>query len=91
MAAERVHALIDAIGGQPDPAATRAVSVLNAHAAALAWVGQATGAYPAPVVVAARLREAAERLNDPADSRDPDSVLILLAATTLAEERSSAA
>jgi hypothetical protein len=91
MAAERVHTLIDAICGLPDPAAIRAVSVLNAHAAALAWVGRATGAYPAPAVVAARLREAAERLNDPDDSRDPDSVLIQVAATALAEERSSAA
>lgn len=91
MAVERAHALIDEVCGQPDPAATRAVEVLTAQAAALTWVGQATGTYPAPAGVAARLREVAEELKDPSNQRDPDSVLIQAAATALAAERSNAA
>ncbi|SHN14024.1 hypothetical protein [Cryptosporangium aurantiacum] len=91
MAVEHAHSLIDAICGQPDAAATRAVEVLSAQAAALAWVGQATGSYPAPAGVAARLREVADELKDPSDSRDPDAVMIQVAAEALAEERSSAA
>lgn len=91
MAVEHAHALIDAVCGQPDMAATRAVEVLSAQGAALAWVGQATGSYPASAGVAARLREMAEELKDPSDHRDPDAVLIQVAAVALAEERSSTA
>jgi hypothetical protein len=39
----RAHALVDDLLGQPDQAADRAVEVLHAHAATLAWVRDATG------------------------------------------------
>jgi hypothetical protein len=69
----------------------RAVDVLNAHAAALAWVRETTGSYPAPARVAARLEVVAGRLRSGVDDRDPDSVLVQVAAAALAEDSPSAA
>ena len=40
----RAHAPVDDLFGPPDEAAERAVTILHAHAAALAWVRDATGA-----------------------------------------------
>ncbi|GEM_PF-4838509 len=71
----RAHALVDDLLGQPDQAADRAVAVLHAHAAALAWVRDTTGAYPAPASVAARLDSVAERLRSGDDERDPVAAL----------------
>jgi hypothetical protein len=87
----RAHALIDELFGAPDTAADRAVAVLHAHAAALAWVRDTTGRYPAPAEVAARLDAAAQRLRSGADDRDPVSVLGQAAVDALAEYRSAAA
>jgi hypothetical protein len=42
-----------------DQAADRAVRVLHAQSAALAWVRQATGTYPAPPAVARLLADTA--------------------------------
>jgi hypothetical protein len=59
---------VDALCGVvPDAAADRAVEVLHAHAAALAWVRQALGTYPAPPGVAQQLAVAAAQLRDPAE------------------------
>ena len=82
-----VHALIDAICGPPDDAANRTIEVLNAHAAALAWVRDTTGSYPAPVSVAARLAAAADRLRSGEDIRDPAVVLGQVAVDALAAYR----
>jgi hypothetical protein len=38
--------LVDHLFGPPDDASDRSVAVLHAHAAALAWVRDATGGYP---------------------------------------------
>jgi len=71
----RAHALIEDLFGAPDPAADRAVAVLNAHAAALAWIRDTTGVYPAPASVAAQLDSAAKDLRSGGDGRDPVAVL----------------
>jgi hypothetical protein len=83
----RAHALIDALLGPPDSAADRTVEVLNAHAAALAWVRDTTGSYPAPMWVAARLHAAAARLRIGDDLRDPTGVLGQVAAEALASRQ----
>jgi hypothetical protein len=85
------YALVDSLCGTPDPAADRAVVVLHAHAAALAWVHNTTGAYPAPPTVAAHLDGAAESLRTGADERDPVAVLGQAAVDALAAYRASAA
>jgi hypothetical protein len=87
----RAHSLVDDLFGPPDEAADRVVAVLHAHAAALAWVRDTTGAYPAPADVAARLDSAADRLRSGADDRDPVAVLGQAAVDALAERRSAAA
>lgn len=63
----RSHALVDSIFGlAPDAAAevaaARAVEVIDAQAAALAWVRDVTGTYPAPRPVADAIAKIAERL-----------------------------
>ena len=63
--------------------------VLHAQAAALAWVRQTTGRYPAPTGVARRLAEAAAQLRG--DDRDPVTVLIGVAATAVAEHQATTA
>jgi hypothetical protein len=72
-----------------DQAADKAVRVLHAQSAALAWVRQATGMYPAPPTVAQRLAEAAAQLRE--DDRDPVTVLIGVAATAVAEHQATTA
>jgi hypothetical protein len=91
MTTDRAHGLVDAVCGEPDAAAVRAVAVLQAHGAVLAWVRQATGSYPAPVRVAERLQEAALRLRTGVDAGEPGAVLVQIAAAALAEDRSRAA
>jgi hypothetical protein len=83
----RAHALIDELCGPPDEAADRVVVVLNAQAAALAWVRDVTGVYPAPASVSARLDEAAASLRTGADARDPASALVQVAQEALARHR----
>jgi hypothetical protein len=91
MSIERVRALVDEFWGPPDEVADRAVHVLNAHAAALAWVRDTTGSYPAPAPVAARLNAVADQLRHGKDDRDPGSAMILAAVSALAEMKSRAA
>lgn len=85
------HALVDDLLGPSDQAADRAVAVLHAHAATLAWVRDTTSTYPAPASVAAQLDSAAERLRDGSDGRDPVAVLGQTAVDALAAYRSTAA
>lgn len=66
------------------------MAVLNAHAAALAWIRDTTGRYPAPAEVAARLNAVAERMRSGADLRDPAPILLRIAADALAEHRAAA-
>ena len=87
----RARALVDELFGPPAPPADRAVAVLNAHAAALAWVRRTTGAYPAPASVSEQLNRAAERLRSGADGRDPLTVLGQVAADALAAHRAASA
>ena len=85
------HQLVDELLGPPDPDADRAVAVLHAHAATLAWVRDTTGAYPAPPAVARRLDDLAQRLRSGADGRDPAAVLGQTAVDALAAYRAAAA
>jgi hypothetical protein len=87
----RAHTLIEDLFGAPDPAADRAVAVLNAHAAALAWIRDTTGVYPAPASIAAQLDSAAEELRSGADGRDPVAVLGRVAVDALAAYRATVA
>jgi hypothetical protein len=83
----RALTLVDRLVGPSDPAADRAVAVLHAQAAALALVREATGVYPAPPDVSARLREAAESLRSGVDDRDPRVVLERIAVNAVAVHR----
>lgn len=83
------HALVEQIFGVPDAAARRAVDVIHAQAAALAWVHETTGRYPSPKPVAAAIREAAAGLRDVDDKRDPKQVLFAVAAEALAAHLAS--
>ncbi|HZN18298.1 MAG TPA: hypothetical protein VFB84_08960 [Micromonosporaceae bacterium] len=87
----RAHALVDDLLGPPDAAADRAVAVLAAHAAALAWVRDTTGSYPAPASVAALLDSAAERLRSGEDGRDPVPALVQAAIDATAAYRATSA
>jgi hypothetical protein len=86
-----LEALCGPLAADPveDRAADRAVRVLHAQAAALAWVRQTAGTYPAPPAVAQRLAEAATQLRG--DDRDPVSVLIGVAAAAVAEHQATTA
>ncbi len=86
----RARALVDDLLGPSDQAADRAVAVLNAHAAALAWVRDTTGLYPAPPSIAAELSRVAGRLRTGADDRDPVTVLGRAVLDALAAHRASA-
>jgi len=97
---EAAMAAIQALVGPlpPDPEADaradRAVAVIHAQAAALGWVHQATGAYPAPPSVAQTIARTAARLRDVgtvAAEPDPDRVLIGVAAEALSAYRATAA
>jgi hypothetical protein len=87
----RAHALVDELFGPSDEVADRAVWVLHAHAAALAWVRDMTGSYPAPASVAAVLAGVAERLRTGGDERDPVAVLGPAAVDALAAYRATSA
>jgi hypothetical protein len=87
----RAHRLIEELCGATDPAADHAVAVLNAHAAALTWIRDTTGSYPAPPTVAAHLKNVAEQLRTGAMAGDPATVLRLAAAEALATYRATAA
>ncbi len=76
-------ALVETVFGVPDAAAHRAVDVLHAQAAALAWVRETTGRYPSPRPVAAVIQEAANGLREVDDERDPDEILLAVAAEAL--------
>lgn len=82
--------LTHALDGSPDVGAIRAVEVLDAHAAALAWLRQTTGTFPAPAGVAARLQIAADLLLSTTDGRDPRDVLVQVAASAVDESRPGA-
>jgi hypothetical protein len=84
-----VQALIEQLCGTPGAAAVRAVEVSNAQLAALAWVRESTGAYPA--AVSARLQEVADELCLPGEDRDPREVLIQAAVTALQGQERGAA
>jgi len=87
----RTRAIIEKLCGPwvEDPAADRAVAVIHAHAAALAWVRDTTGVYPAPASVAAELERVSWPLRTGADGRDPVTVLAQTAAAALAAHQSS--
>jgi hypothetical protein len=87
----RAHALVDELLGTSDEAADRTIAVLNAHAAALAWIREATGGYPAPASVAAALAKAAQRLRTGEDGRDPVAVLGQVAVDALTAHRRAVA
>ncbi|AEH11759.1 MULTISPECIES: hypothetical protein [Protofrankia] len=87
----RAHALVDDLLGQPDQAADRSVAVLHAHAAALAWIRDTTGLYPASPGIVAELNSVAGRLRTGIDDRDPVAVLGQAAVDALAAHRASAA
>ena len=87
----RAHALIDDLLGKSDQVADRAVAVLNAHAAALAWVRDTTGLYPTASGIAAELESVAGRLRAGDDDRDPAAVLGRAAVDALAAHRARAA
>jgi hypothetical protein len=82
----RTRAIIEELCGPwiEDPAADRAVAVMHAHAAALAWVRDTTGAYPSPASVAAELERVSWPLRTGEDDRDPVAVLSQTAAEALA-------
>jgi len=85
-----LHAFIDRVFGTPDAAARRVVDVLEAQAAALAWVRDTTGRYPSPRPVAAAIQEAANGLRDVNDERDPNQILSAIAAEALAAHMAGA-
>ena len=86
----RAHALVDELVGPSDAVADRAVGVLHAHAAALAWIREATGG-AAPTSVADRLAAVAARLRGGEDDRDPAAVLGQTAVDALTAYRAAAA
>jgi hypothetical protein len=79
-----LHAYIDQVFGTPDAAACRVVDVLEAQAAALAWVRDTTGRYPGPKRVGAAIQEAANGLRGVDDERNPKQILFAVAAEALA-------
>jgi hypothetical protein len=82
-ATDRALALAEELCGVPDQAAERAVEVMHAHAAALAWVRAVARSYPAPRPSAQRLQAAAARPRSGDDDRDPARVLIEVVASVL--------
>ena len=83
--------MVNELLGPSDATADRAVAVLNAHAAALAWVRDTTGAYPAPASVSSALEYAAQRLRTGEDVRNPVAVLGQAAVDALAAHRADVA
>jgi len=87
----RAHALVDDVLNPPDQAADRAIAVLHAHAAALAWVRDTTGHYPAPASVAAHLDRVSRRLRTGQEPGDPAAIMRQAAVDALATHQSTAA
>jgi len=90
----RSRALVHSIFGldpdaDADAAAARVVAVMHAQAAALGWVRDTTGVYPAPRPVADAIAAAAQKLRTD-DDRDPALVLRQTAIDALAEYRAAA-
>jgi hypothetical protein len=85
----RLQAVIEDLAGPTDAAGDRAAAVLHAQVAALAWVRDTTGAYPAPAPIAAAIAAAAEQLRG--DQRDPADVLTRVALDAVAAFRTAAA
>jgi hypothetical protein len=88
----RWHTLVDGILNLPpdaraDSAAARVVEVIHAQAAALAWVRDRTGVYPAPRPVSDAVAAAAARLRT--DDGDPATILRRVASDALAEYQAS--
>ena len=77
-----LHAVIEDLAGPTDAAGDRAAAVLHAQVAALAWVRDTIGAYPAPAPIAAAIAGAAEELRG--DDRDPVDVLTRVALDAVA-------
>src|SRR5262245_61672158 len=67
----RAVALVQELFGLSDPVADHVVEVLHAQGAALEWVREKIGTYPAPRPVAAHLEAVAQRLRSGVDRRDP--------------------
>jgi hypothetical protein len=65
--------------------------VLDAHAAALAWIREAVGSYPTPRLVAVKLEQVASDLRSPDDERGPALVLGQAAVDALAGYRAAGA
>jgi hypothetical protein len=84
----RLYAVIEDLAGPTDAAGDRAAAVLHAQVAALAWVRDTTGAYPAPAPIAAAISTAAEKLRG--DDRDPVDVLTRVALDAVATHRATA-
>jgi hypothetical protein len=75
--------------GVPDAAANWAVDVIHAQAAALAWVRDTTGFYPAPSAVASRIAVAAAELRVGPPGHDPVEHLAQVARDALRDLRAS--
>ncbi|WP_239313386.1 MULTISPECIES: hypothetical protein [unclassified Frankia] len=84
----RLHAVIEELAGPTDPAGDRAATVLHAQVAALAWVRDTLGTYPAPVPIATMITKAAAELRH--DDRDPVDVLTRVALAAVAAHRTAA-
>lgn len=89
----RAYALVDQIFGlapdeDADAVAARVVAVLHAQSAALDWVHDVTGTYPAPRIVSDAVTAMAAKLRAD-DDRDPGPVLRHVAAEALAEFRAA--
>jgi hypothetical protein len=89
---ERIIRLIESVCGKPDAAADRAVQVIHAQAAALEWVHETTGAYPAPLAVADQIEAVARRLRPLVGADDdPATILHQVAVEALAKYQRAAA
>lgn len=85
----RLCAVIEELAGPTDAAGDRAAAVLHAQVAALAWVRDTVGAYPAPAPIAAAISTAAAQLRG--DERDPVDVLTRVALDAVAAYRCTVA
>jgi hypothetical protein len=86
----RAQALVEELFGVPDAAANRAVVVIHAQTAALAWVRDVLGVYPAPRPISEHLQRIANDLKSIDDQRDPAHVLMHSASEVLARYQATA-
>jgi hypothetical protein len=86
---DRLYAVIEDLAGPTDAAGDRAAAVLHAHVAALAWVRDTIGVYPAPAPIAEAIATAAAQLRD--DDRDAVDVLIRVAVDAVSAYRTTVA